>query len=151
MLGWAITALLDRGWKSWQAKLAVFGGLLALAVLAVALAIAVIFHRGENAGGAKVEAKVEKAHTKAVTDARVDERNIQTTGAAIGADVGRKAGSTTALVATTKTEIHNAIDSTPRAAAGAPPAPVDTRRVSASIDALVDRANRSADAADAQP
>jgi hypothetical protein len=151
MLAWAITALIERGWKGWQARLAVIGALVAIAILALGLAVAAIFHHGEKAGATKVEVKAEKAHTKAVTEARIDERKIQTAGAAIAADVGRKTDATTTLVATKKTEIRNAIDSTPRAAAGRDLVPVDSRRLSASLDALIDRANRSADAAGAAP
>jgi hypothetical protein len=113
---------------------------------------ALIYHRGSTAGAAKVEAKAEKAHAATVAAARTDERQAQATVDAIGKRVAIADDKTTILVRSKLTEIHDALDSTPGAAAGAvaPPAPFDTAGVRASLNAVVDDANRAADAADAE-
>lgn len=115
--------------------------------------IAMIYHKGETAGGAKVEVKAEKAHAKTVAEARTDERQAQATVDAIGKRVAIADDKTTTLVRSKITEIHDALDSTPGAAAGnaaAPAAAFDTSGVRASLNAVIADANRSADAADAE-
>jgi hypothetical protein len=114
--------------------------------------IALIYHKGETAGGAKVQVQAEKAHTKTVAEARTDERQAQATVDAIGARVAIADDKTTTLVRSRLTEIHDALDSTPGAVAGSatPPAVFDTGGVRASLNAVVADANRAADAADAE-
>jgi hypothetical protein len=113
---------------------------------------AFIYHRGSTAGAAKVEAKAEKAHAKTVAEARADERQAQATVDAIGKRVAIADDKTTTLVRSKITEIHDALDSTPGAPAGAaaPPPVFDGGGVRASLNALVDHANGAADAADAE-
>lgn len=121
-------------------------------IAATGLAIGLIYHRGEKAGGAKVEAKAEKAHAATVAAARTDERHAQATVDAIGKRVAIADDKTTTLVRSKITEIHNDLNSTPGAAAGGPvpAAPFDTGGVRAHLNDLVASANGSADAADAE-
>jgi hypothetical protein len=152
-MAFLIKAALGWGLPSWAAKVV---GWLVPALLAVALiggAIALIYHKGETAGGAKVEVKAEKAHAKTVAEARTDERQAQATVDAIGKRVAIADDKTTTLVRFKISEIHDALDTTPGAAAGnaaAPAAAFDTSGVRASLNALVDGANGAADAADAE-
>jgi len=113
---------------------------------------AFIYHRGETAGGAKVQVQAEKAHAKTVAEARTDERQAQATVDAIGRRVAIADDKTTTLVRSKIAEIHNDLDSTPGAAAGsgAPPAVFDTGGVRSHLNDLVGDANRSADTADAE-
>lgn len=145
---------LALGWKwpGWAAKL--FGWVVPILTLAALIGgiIALVYHKGETAGGARVHAQAEKAHAKSVAQARSDERQAQATVDAIGNRVAVADGQTTVLVRSKLTEIHDALDSTPGSAIGAaaPPAPFDTAGVRASLNAVVADANRAADAADAE-
>jgi hypothetical protein len=126
---------------------------LALFVGLVAGVIGVIYHKGETAGGAKVGVKAEKAHAKTVGEARTDERQAQATVDAIGRRVAIVDEKTTALVRSKLSEIHDALDATPGAAAGnatAPAVAFDTVGVRNSLNAVIDDANGAADAADAE-
>jgi hypothetical protein len=107
-----------------------------------------IYHKGENAGSAKVEARTEKAHTAAVADARKDERAAQATTTRIADRTVKIDAATTAYANNEIGKIHAILAATPD---GPVAAPVDTPSVSASLDAIIDRANRAADAADAGP
>jgi hypothetical protein len=113
---------------------------------------AIIYHRGSTAGAAKVEAKVEKAHAKTVAEARTDERQAQATVDVIGKRVAIADDKTTTLVRSKISEIHDALDATPGGPVGAtvPPPVFDGSGVRASLNAVVDSANRAADAADAE-
>lgn len=114
-------------------------------------AYAFIYHRGEKAGGAKAEAKAEKAHAKTVADARADEHRAQIVVDAIGKRVAKADDQTTTLVRSKISEIHDALDATPGDAPGnASPAVFNGDGVRASLNAVVDSANRAADAADAE-
>jgi hypothetical protein len=132
----------------------IFGWAVPVLVLitATGLAIALIYHKGSTAGAAKVEAKAEKAHAKTVAEARTDERQAQATVDAIGKRVAKADDQTTILVRSKITEIHDALDATPGSPNGgpAPAAPFDTVGVRASLNAVIDSANRAADAADAE-
>lgn len=105
----------------------------------------------ENKGAERVEKKVAAANKAAVADARSDERKAQATSSQVGVAVGRANDTTTAVVTAKRAEIRNAIESTPRDVPGRAPVPVDSGELSASLDALVDRANRAANASDARP
>jgi hypothetical protein len=117
---------------------------------------AFIYHRGATAGAAKVEAKDAKAAVKTIAEARSDERQAQATVDAIGKRVAVADDKTTALVRSKILEIHDALDTTPVAAPGAagsdaaPAGAFDTGGVRASLNAVVDDANRAADTADAE-
>lgn len=104
---------------------------------------------GETKGAAKVTAKVEKQHAQTVAEAKADSTTAQTVTDKIGATVKHNNQLATDYVATQIEEMHRAIDAP--AQPGAAPAPVDTASLSASTDRLIDRANRAADAADAEP
>ena len=132
IFGWAVPALI---------VIALIGGTIAL-----------IYHKGETAGGAKVEVKAEKAHAKSVAAARADERQAQATVDAIGKSVAIADDKTTILVRSKIKDIHDALDATPGGPAGAavPPPVFDGSGVRASLNAVVDSANRAADAADAE-
>lgn len=126
--------------------------LLVLAVVALMLRSAE--RSAEKRGAAKVTAKVEQRHTAAVADARADEHQAAVSAAAIGAHVSATDAKTDLLVQSELEDLHHALDATPPpaqagSAADLSPAPVGV--LSASINAGVDRANRAADAADAQP
>lgn len=109
-----------------------------------------IYHSGEKAGGAKVTAKVEEQHAKTVAEAKADTTTAQSTATAIGATTAHNNQAATEAVQQKTEEMHHAIDVS-AAPAGAPPPRIDTASLSASTDSLIDRANRAADAADAQP
>lgn len=150
-----ITLALKWGLPRGFAKL--FGWVVpALVVIAlIGGTIALIYHKGETAGGAHVQVQAEQAHTRSVAAARADERQAQATVDAIGARVAIADDKTTTLVRSKITEIHDALDSTPGAAAGAagnaaPTAAFDTGGVRNSLNAVVADANRAADAADAE-
>jgi 2',3'-cyclic-nucleotide 2'-phosphodiesterase (5'-nucleotidase family) len=150
-MGFLISLASGWAWPRWAATL--FGW--AVPVIAVAALLgsiyAIIYHRGSTAGAAKVEARQEKAHAKTVAEARSDERQAQATVDMIGKRVAIADDKTTTLVRSKITEIHDALDATPGAAAGsAAPAVFDTGGVRASLNAVVDSANRAADAADAE-
>lgn len=103
---------------------------------------------GEKKGATKIEAKVEKQHAQTVAESHADTATMQATTDRIAARTVRIDDATTAFAQAKIGELHAAIDAAP---SGPAAAPVDTGRVSASLDALIERANGSADAADAQP
>ena len=145
---------LALGWK-WPAYAArLFGWtvpLLAVAALTGAM-IALVYHHGETAGGARLQAKTDAAHDKAVADAREDERKAQAVTDAIDHRVATADDQTTTLVRSKLTEIHDDLSSTSGAPAGGDAAArvFDDSGVRASLNALVDDANRAAEAADAE-
>jgi len=147
-----VSLALGWKWPIWAAKL--FGWVVPILVAAALIGgtFALIYHKGETAGGAKVEARAEKAHAKTVAEARSDERQAQATVDAIGRRVAIADDKTTTLVRSKIAEIHNDLDSAPGATAGsvAPPAVFDTGGVRNHLNDLVGDANRSADTADAE-
>ncbi len=124
---------------------------LVMAIVAIVAGVALIRRGGETAGAAKVTAKVEKAHAASIVEARADERAAATVTQSIAARTVRIDAATDAYVKTTIEDLRNALAAVPPAADGAalPAAPVD--RLRDQINAGIDRANRSADAADAAP
>lgn len=122
-----------------------------MAIVAIVAGVALIRRGGETAGAAKVTARVEKAHTASIVEARADERAAATVTQSIAARTVRIDAATDAYVKTTIEDLRNALAAVPPAADGAalPAAPVD--RLRDQINAGIDRANRSADAADAAP
>lgn len=154
----AVLANMALGWgiPHWAARL--FGWAIPI-LAAIALAggvVAVIYHKGESAGGAKVEATQAKAHAETIAQARTDERKAQMTVDAIGKHVAAADDETTALVRSKITEIHDVLDATPGAMVDAarggtgPAIAFDTGGLRASLNTLVDGANRAAEAADAE-
>ena len=147
-----VTLALGWKWPGWMARL--FGWAVPLLVVAALMggAIALSYHRGETAGGAKATAKTVAAHAEAVAAARDDERKAAAVADAIGRRVAIADDHTTTLVRSRITEIHDALASTPGApVAGNAVAPVfDAGGVRASLNTLVDGANRAADTADAE-
>ena len=147
-----ITLALGWKWPGWAARL--FGWVMpALAIAALSWgAMALIYHRGETAGSAKVEAKAEAMHAKAVTDARNDERKAAAVADAIGRRVAIADDQSTAVVRSKITEIHHDLASSSNSpgVGDALPRQFDTGGVRASLNALVDDANRAAEAADAE-
>lgn len=124
------------------------------AILAALILLFVVYrhgeHKGEVKGAAKVTAQVEKDHTRTVAEAVADTGKAQATATEIGDQVRHSNQLATDFVQSKIEDMHHAIESPPVAAGGAP-APVDTVGVSASIDAVIDRANRAAEAADQEP
>lgn len=151
-MGFLISLALGWKWPGWAARL--FGWVVPVlvALAAVGAVIALIYHQGQIAGGAKAEVQVEQAHTKTVAVARADERQAQATVDAIGKRVAVEDDQTSILVQTKIREMHDALDATPGTLAGNPrsAAPVGTDGVRDHLNALVVNANRSADAADAE-
>lgn len=152
-MGFLVKAALGWGLPAWAAK--VFGWVVPILTVVALIggAVALIYHKGEIAGGAKVEVKAEKAHARTVAEARTDERKMQATVDVIGKRVAIADDKTTILVRSKITEIHDALDTTSGTAAGtaaAPAAAFDTGGVRNSLNALVDGANGAADAADAE-
>jgi hypothetical protein len=151
-MSFLITLALGWKWPGWAARL--FGWAMPLLIVAAltGAAIALVYHRGETAGAAVVQTNVERAHAQAVTEARDDERQAATVADAIDRRVAIADDQTTALVRSKMTEIHDDLAST-RPAVGtgdAAPRVFDTSGVRASFNTLVDDANRTADAADAE-
>jgi hypothetical protein len=124
------------------------GGLILLAILA---GIWAVRHGGERAGAAKVTQQVERQRVDRVAEARADERTAAVVSESISRRVTRADDLSTMAVQATIEDLRNAIDAVPPAVAGAPVpgAPVDSLRDT--LNASIDRANRSADAADAIP
>ncbi len=124
----------------------IIAGLVLLAILG---AVAWIRHDGVKAGAAKVEQRTERQRTDRIVEARTDERTAGDVAAAIDRRVARADDLSTAAVAATVKDLRDAIDAIPPSAAGAPPpaAPVD--RLRDTLNAGIDRANRSAAAAEA--
>ena len=154
-MGFLISLALGWKWPGWAARL--FGWVvpILIAIAAAGALFALIYHRGETAGGAKVQMQAEAAHARTVAVARADERQAQATVDAIGSRVAVADDQTTTLVRSKIVEIHDALDAT---SAGAPAngnpaasaAPFDASGVRASLNAVVADANRAADAADAE-
>ncbi|MDY7525363.1 hypothetical protein [Sphingomonas sp. 10B4] len=148
---------------AWLAEKAIFGRIGAFlkalpwwvyAILAALILLLVVYLHGEKAGETKGAAKIEKrdvaADARTVAESKADTTKAQTTTDAIGKRMARVDAATTDLVQAKLKEMTDAI-AIPAPPAGDPPARVDTRSLSASFDALVERANGQADAADAQP
>ncbi|WP_277982261.1 hypothetical protein [Sphingomonas faeni] len=121
---------------------------LVMAIVVIVASVALIRRGGETAGAAKVTAKVEKAHAQSIVEPRADERAAATVTQSIAARTVRIDAATDAYIKTTIEDLRNALAAVPPAAAGAalPAAPVD--RLRDQINAGIDRANRSADAAE---
>lgn len=104
----------------------------------------------EQKGATTVERRVERAHTARVAEARTDERAIVATGAAIASRTARTDGASTDYVRTRIEEINDALQPAPPNPDPAADAAVfDSSAVRSSVNSVVDRANRAADAADA--
>jgi hypothetical protein len=146
---WLIKLALGWSWPRWAAIL--FGWvspLLALIGLCAA-AYALIYHAGEKTGGAKVTAEVTRQHDQAVADSRQDERAVASTSSAIGTSVAEKNTAASNSATAAQETIHAQISALPSAPlGGVVPSAADTGVLDASLDTLVDRANRAAAAAD---
>lgn len=151
-MGFLTSLALGWKWPGWAASLFCWALPMLVALAAVGAAIGLIYHRGETAGRAKVQAQAEKAHAKTLATARADERQAQSTVDAIGQRVAAEDDQTSILVRTKIREMHDALDATPGTLNGDPrsAAPVDADSVRDHLNALVVDANRSADAADAE-
>lgn len=126
----------------WQ----VWAGL--LIVVALTLGYCHAEKAGETKGAGKIKAQVEKQHAQTVAESHADTATMQATTDRIAARTVRMDDATTAFAQTKIGELHAAINAAP---SGPAAAPVDTARVSNSLDALIAHANGAADAADAQP
>lgn len=150
MIPLALLKLFGLGVPSWLTKPI---GYLIDATVILALLGGVYFwihHSGVKAGEAKVTAKVEKQHAKTVAEAVKDTTTAQSVATALGAQTTRTNQAATDFVQTKIEDMHHALDVPPAAGSTTLP-PVDTVGVSASIDALIDRANGASEAADAEP
>jgi hypothetical protein len=151
-MGFLISLALGWKWPGWAARLFGWAVPILAAVAAANITFALIYHKGEAAGGAKVQVQAETAHARTVAAARADERQAQATVDAIGKHVAAADDKTSILVQTKIREMHDALDATPGTLAGNPrsDAPFDAGGVRDHLNALVVDANRSADAADAE-
>ena len=104
---------------------------------------------GEQIGAANVTATATAQHTARVAEARTDEHTAQAVTDRIGARVAAADEATTEFVRNKMKDMSDAIAAIPAAPAGGPAPVFDTDSVSASLNAVVDRANRAAEAADA--
>ncbi len=120
-----------------------------LLVLALVGAVAWIRHDGVKAGTAKVEQRVERQRTDRIVEARTDERTAGDVAASIDRRVARADDLSTAAVAATVKDLRDAIEAIPPSAAGAPPPAAPVERLRDTLNAGIDRANRSAAAAEA--
>jgi len=142
--------LLGRAAPAWLSKPISIAIDVAIAAAVLAGVYCWIFGRGAAHGAAKVTANVEANHSAAIAAVRHDERSAQASAAAIGSAAAHTNQDATAFAQSKIEDMHHAIDALPNAPAGAAPARVDSRGLSASLDSLIDRANRAADASDAQ-
>lgn len=151
-MAFLISLALGWKWPGWAARLFGWVAPVLVALAAIGAMIALIYHKGETAGGAKAEVRAEKAHAKTVAVARVDERQAQATVDAIGRRVAAEDDQTSILVQTKIREMHDALDATPGTLNGDARSTnaVDADSVRDHLNALVVDANRSADAADAE-
>lgn len=146
---WLIKLALGWSWPGWAATL--FGWAVpVLALIALGAGVyAGIYHAGEKTGGAKVTVKAEQQHQQTVADSRHDERAAASSSAAIGAAVVEKNHAATSSAAAAQETIHAQIAALPVAPPGNAMLPAaDTGLLDATLDTLVDRANRAAAAAD---
>ena len=104
----------------------------------------------EKKGVVKTEKRYEKAHTKTVAEARQDEKVIADTGTKIGTNTGVKINEINNFSQKTTEDINHEFTKTPVGSVSTPVA-FDSSAVRSSINAVVDRANRAADSADARP
>jgi len=154
-MGFLISLALGWKWPGWAARLFGWAAPILAAIAAAGAMLALIYLRGETAGGAKVQVQAETAHARTVAVARADERQAQATVDAIGSRVAVADDKSATLVRSKITEIHDALDATPAAAPAngnpaASAASFDAGGVRASLNAVVADANRAADAADAE-
>lgn len=154
-MGFLISLALGWKWPGWAARLFGWAVPIMVAIAAAGIMLAIIYHQGETAGGAKVQVQAETAHARTVAAARADERQAQATVDAIGKRVAAADDQTAILVRSKIVEIHDALDATSAAApaSGTPAAsaaPFDASGVRASLNAVVADANRAADAAEAE-
>lgn len=151
-MGFLISLALGWKWPGWASRLFGWVVITLIALMAVGAMIALIYRKGEIAGGARVQAQAEKAHAKTIAAARADERQAQATVDAIGKRVAAADDKTDILVRTKIREMHDALDATPGTLAGDPrsAAPFDAGSLRDHLNALVVGANRSADTADAE-
>jgi ABC-type transporter Mla subunit MlaD len=147
-MGFLLTIATGWGWSARAAKLFSWLAPILLLVAIVAVGLALVYRTGTSAGGNAVTVKVQQQHTRTVAEARSDERVAQAATDRIGARVTRADDATTEYLRTTIEDLRNAIDATPPAADGAAAPVFDTGSVSASLNGLVDRANRAAEATD---
>jgi hypothetical protein len=151
-MGVLVSLALGWKWPGWAARLFGWAIPILVALATAGAMIALIYHRGETAGGAKAEVQAEKAHARTVAAARADEHQAQVTVDTIGKRVATEDEQTSILVRTKIREMHDALDTTQGTLADNPrsAAPVDAGSVRDHLNALVVNANRSADAADAE-
>jgi len=151
-MAFLISLALAWKWPDWAARLFGWAVPVLVALAAIGAMIALIYHKGATAGGAKAEVRAEKAHAKTVAVARADERQAQATVDAIGRRVAAADDKTDILVRTKIREMHDALDATPGTLNGDARSAnaVDADSVRDHLNALVVDANRSADAADAE-
>jgi hypothetical protein len=151
-MGFLISLALGWKWPGWAARLFSWAVPMLVACAAVGAMIALIYHKGETAGEAKVQVQAEKAHANTVATARADERQAQATVDAIGKHVAATDDKTDILVRTKIREMHDALDATPGTLAGNSSSAVafDADGVRDHLNALIVDADRSADAADAE-
>lgn len=154
-MGFLISLALGWKWPGWAARLFGWAIPILVAVAAAGTMLALIYRKGEAAGGAKVQVQAEAAHAATVATARADERQAQATVDAIGSRVAVADDKSATLVRSKIVEIHDALDATPAAAPAsgnpaAAAAPFDAGGVRASLNAVVADANRAAEAADAE-
>lgn len=120
-------------------------------LLAVLACIYFAIHRdGERKGAAKVTAQAEKQHADRKAEAVADTATAQATVDAIGATTRNSNRLATEFAQAQIKELRDAT-TLPPAAAGDPAPVVDGVRIDASLNALIDRAERAAEAADREP
>lgn len=146
---WLVKRALGWAFPSWAAKL--FGAVVPIAVAALLFwgGWSLLTRHLEGKGAAKVERRVERDHAARVTEARSDERAIAATGNRIAARAARTDADTTEFVTARLKDINDALQSPPPAGAAADAAVFDGGAVRSSVNSVVDRANRAAEAADA--
>lgn len=104
----------------------------------------------EQKGATKVEQRVEREHADRMVEARTDERAIAATGVKIAERAARIDRASTDYVRTRIEEINDALQpAAPNPDPAADAAVFDSSAVRSSVNSVVDRANRAADAADA--
>lgn len=152
-----MTALINLalGWgvPRWAARaFAVLAPFLLLCLLLWG-AYALIYSNGEKDGAAKVSAKVERQHEERVAEARTDERAAQASADRIGNTIAKTNAAATVAEHSAVEDLLHAIDTIPPAPSATPVAlPVaPTDELRDALNAGIDRANRAAETADAEP
>jgi hypothetical protein len=139
--------LAARGVAERLARPLAWAAIVAGVVAITAGSVAWIYRAGERVGTVQVRERAQQEHSARVAEARADERAATTTAVAIGAELGRADAKTDEALRHSIEDINDALS--PPAAPGGDIAVAPVDRLRDTLNAGIDSARRSADAADA--